>query len=99
MPITGKVVFAAIAPVCGGGMPWNAYVLKMPVWAFHGMLDTTVLPSNTIDMINALKPHNDNVRCTLYEDVPHHAWVRAFNEEFLSWILQQHKYKMPYPHQ
>lgn len=84
-------MFAAIGPCCGGGMPWNAYVLKMPVWAFHGMLDTTVLPSNTIDMVNALKPHNPNVKCTLYDDIAHHAWVRAFNDEFLAWILRQHK--------
>ena len=27
-------LFAAIAPICGGGMAYNADVLKMPVWAF-----------------------------------------------------------------
>ncbi|MBE6787556.1 MAG: phospholipase [Ruminococcaceae bacterium] len=84
-------LFAAIAPCCGGGMPWNANVLKMPVWAFHGMLDTTVLPSNTIDMVNALKQHNPNVKCTLYEDVAHNSWTRAFTPELLEWILTQHK--------
>ena len=26
-------LFAAIAPVCGGGMAWNAASLTMPVWA------------------------------------------------------------------
>ena len=35
-------MFAAIAPVCGGGMAWNAGVLKMPVWAFHGAEDKLV---------------------------------------------------------
>lgn len=35
-------LFAAIAPCCGGGMPWNAEVLTMPVWAFHGALDDVV---------------------------------------------------------
>lgn len=84
-------MFAAIAPCCGGGMPWNAGVLKMPVWAFHGMLDTTVLPSNTIDMVNALKNHNQNVKCTLYEDIAHNSWSQAFKEELLEWILKQHK--------
>lgn len=83
--------FAAIAPCCGGGMPWNAYVLKMPVWAFHGMLDECVLPSNTIDMVNSLKSHNQNVKYTLYNDVAHHAWERAFDTELLEWLLSQHK--------
>lgn len=84
-------MFAAIAPCCGGGMPWNAGVLKMPVWAFHGMLDTTVLPSNTIDMVNSLKKYNPNVKCTLYKDVAHNAWTYAFGEELLNWLLQQKK--------
>ena len=84
-------MFAAVAPCCGGGMPWNAEVLKMPVWAFHGMLDTIVLPSNTIDMVNALKQHNPNVKCTLYEDVAHDSWTRAFSEELLEWLLSQTK--------
>lgn len=84
-------MFAAIAPCCGGGMPWNGYTLKMPIWAFHGMLDTVVLPSNTIDMVDAIKPHNQNVKCTLYNDIAHNAWVPAFDTELLQWLLQQHK--------
>ncbi|MCQ2386143.1 MAG: phospholipase, partial [Clostridia bacterium] len=34
--------FAGIAPVCGGGMPWCAGGLKMPIRAFHGTEDTVV---------------------------------------------------------
>ena len=30
-------LFAAIAPCCGGGMAWNAPLLQMPIWAFHGL--------------------------------------------------------------
>jgi len=78
--------FAAIAPVCGGGMPWNAFVLNMPVWAFHGLKDTTVFPSNTIDMIERIKD-NDNVKMSLYEDVGHNAWEKAYNETLLNWFL------------
>ena len=44
-------LFAAIAPCCGGGMSWNADVLKMPIWAFHGLADTVVSPRHTIEMI------------------------------------------------
>lgn len=84
-------MFAAIAPCCGGGMPWNAEVLKMPVWAFHGSEDSVVLPSNSIDMINALKKTNDNVKFDLYEGVGHDSWVKAFDEPLLNWLLSQHK--------
>ncbi len=84
-------MFAAIAPCCGGGMPWNAPALKMPVWAFHGALDDLVLPSNSIDMINALRKTNDNVRFDLYEDVKHNSWKRAFTPELMRWLLEQKK--------
>ena len=49
-------LFAAIAPCCGGGMAWNADVLKMPIWTFHGLADPVVSPRNTIEMVEALKP-------------------------------------------
>ena len=80
--------FAAIAPCCGGGMPWNAGVLDMPIWAFHGLCDTVVDPINTIHMYEKLKDRAD-VRCDLYEGVGHNSWERAFSEELLGWILSQ----------
>ncbi len=81
--------FAAIVPICGGGMPWNAAVLKMPVWAFHGMEDDLVLPSNTIDMVNALKKAGRNVKMSLFEDVGHGVWVNAYNDELVNWLLSK----------
>ena len=84
-------IFAAIAPCCGGGMPWNAEVLTMPVWAFHGLKDRVVSPVYTTEMVDALKKHNPHVKCDLYEDVGHGSWVRAFGEETLAWLLAQKK--------
>lgn len=80
-------MFAAIAPCCGGGAAWGAHVLDMPVWAFHGLDDTAVLPHNTTDIIDKLQQTNPNVRCTLYEGVGHNCWEKAFSEELLSWLL------------
>ena len=80
-------MFAAIAPCCGGGAAWGAYVLDMPVWAFHGLDDTAVLPHNTTDIIEKLQETNPNVKCTLYEGVGHNCWDYAFSEELLSWLL------------
>ncbi len=84
-------MFAASAPCCGGGAAWGAPVLKMPVWAFHGLDDTVVLPRNTTDIIEKLKETNPNVKCTLYEGVGHDCWNQAFSEELLEWMLAQKK--------
>ena len=84
-------LFAAIAPCCGGGMAWNAEVLKMPIWAFHGKEDPVVSVNHTIEMVEKLKLSNPNLRYDLYDGVGHDSWVRAFSEELLQWLLSQHK--------
>ncbi len=84
-------MFTAIAPCCGGGMPWNASVLRMPIWAFHGEDDTVVLPHNTIDMVDALKQTNPRVKFDLYAGVGHDSWNKAFSPELMRWLLEQSK--------
>ena len=84
-------LFAAIAPCCGGGMAWNAGVLKMPIWTFHGLKDTLVSPNQTVEMVEQLKDVNPNFKYTMYEDVGHDAWVRAFSDECLQWLLSHRK--------
>lgn len=83
--------FAAIAPCCGGGMAWNAHVLKMPIQAFHGAEDTVVSPSQTREMADKLKDSNPDFTCTFYEGVGHDSWRRAFSEELLHWFLSKRK--------
>ena len=84
-------LFAAIVPCCGGGMAWNAGVLTMPVWAFHGELDREVSPIQTTEMAERLKQTNPNVRCTIYEGVGHDSWSRGFSEELLKWFFSHRK--------
>ena len=84
-------LFAAIAPCCGGGMAWNAGVLNMPVWAFHGKVDSVVSVNHTIEMIEKLKNTNENLKYSLYDGVDHNSWDRAFSQELLEWMLSQHK--------
>ena len=55
--------FAAILPICGGGMYWNAGRLaKLPVWAFHGAKDTVVFPEESqkwlMQLINRVVTQN-----------------------------------------
>ena len=84
-------LFAAIAPCCGGGMAWNANVLKMPIWAFHGTCDTVVSPHQTMEMVEKLKLENPHLKYDFYEGVGHNSWELAFSAELLEWILSQRK--------
>lgn len=84
-------LFAAIAPCCGGGVTWLASMLKMPIWTFHGLNDTVVSPKHTIEMIEALKNTNPNLKYDLYEGVGHDSWTKAFSEQTLNWILSHKK--------
>ena len=54
--------FAAIAPCCGGGMAWNAEILKMPIWAFHGKEDSVVSVCHTEEMVQKLEGKNPNFK-------------------------------------
>ncbi len=84
-------VFAAIAPVCGGGMAWNAGVLKMPIWAFHGDSDTVVSPNQSKEMAEALQNNKADVTFTLLKGVGHNAWDYAYNDTLLDWLLSHSK--------
>lgn len=85
-------MFAAIAPVCGGGMVWNAGVLDMPIWAFHGSEDETVYPSETINMIRKIRKlgvNQSEVKMTILDNVGHNAWDYAFRKELIDWLLSK----------
>ena len=84
-------LFAAIAPVCGGGMAWNAGVLQMPIWAFHGAEDPSVDPRNSDEMVNKLRSLGADVTYTRAEGVKHNVWEMAYTEELLLWLLSKKK--------
>lgn len=64
--MTKPEVFAALIPVCGG-MCWDAGKLKsIPIWAFHGALDTTVFVTESINMVNAVNNSGGNAKLTIY---------------------------------
>ena len=89
-------LFAAIVPICGGGMYWNAARLKhMAVWAFHGDADTTVSCEESKKMVAAIKKRGglDNARLTIYEGVPHNSWTPTFqNAEMWAWMFAQRRH-------
>lgn len=89
LAMTMPEYFAAIVPICGGGMYWNAGRLKnVPVWAFHGQLDNTVLVEESIKMVNAVNKREGNAKLTIYPEAEHNSWDDTFkNPEVFSWLL------------
>ena len=81
--------FAAIVPICGGGLYWNAGRLaNVPAWAFHGALDKTVLPEESEKMVNAINKKGGNAKLTIYPENAHDAWSDTFsNPEVYKWLL------------
>lgn len=81
--------FAAILPICGGGMYWNSKrLLNVPVWAFHGGKDTCVLPEESEKMVNAVNKHGGDAKLTIYPENTHNAWTDTYsNPEVFAWLL------------
>ena len=87
-------VVAAIVPICGGGMYWNAGRLQHTgVWAFHGSADKTVSYEESEKMVNAVNKRGGNAKLTIFEGVPHNSWIPTFeSEEMWNWLFAQRKY-------
>lgn len=85
--------FAAIIPICGGGMYWNAGRLtNMGVWAFHGSDDATVLCEESKKMVQMINQKGGNAKLTIYEGVGHDAWTPTIqNKEVWKWLFEQRK--------
>lgn len=86
--------FAAVVPICGGGEPGNACVLKnKPIWVFHNADDGTVNVSNSRAMVDALKKCGSSVM--KYTENPtggHDAWTKAYSDPALfTWLGAQKK--------
>lgn len=90
-------LFAAIAPICGGGMPDLVALIKdVPVWAFHGAEDPAVRLQAGQRMVDALQAVGGHVRFTVYPGVGHDSWTQTYeNPELYEWFLQ-HKRKGPW---
>lgn len=83
--------FAAMIPICGGGMYWNAEKLKdTKIWAFHGSVDSVVYPEESEKMVNAINQHGGDARLTIYEGVAHPAWEKVYSDKTVfEWCLAQ----------
>ena len=84
-------LFAALIPICGGGMYWNASrLIHIPIWAFHGEQDPCVYPEESKNMVNAVNKKGGHAKLTLYPDTKHNAWTPTLqNPEVFDWLLKQ----------
>ena len=82
-------IFAAIVPICGGGMYWNAArLINVPAWAFHGKKDVSVFVEESEKMVNAVNKHGGNAKLTIYPENGHDAWSDTYNNpEVFQWLL------------
>ncbi|SVE29801.1 uncharacterized protein METZ01_LOCUS482655, partial [marine metagenome] len=66
-------LFAAVAPICGGGDPDTAKrITGIPIWAFHGEADRVVPPTRSSSMIDAIKKAGGTkAKLTIYPGVNH----------------------------
>ena len=82
-------MFAAIVPICGGGMYWNAARLAdVPVWAFHGQRDKAVFVEESHKMVDAVNAKGGNAKITIYPELGHRSWDPTYsNPEVMEWLL------------
>ena len=87
-------LFAAIAPICGGGNPDRACNMKnIPVWTFHGAKDQVVPIDLTQKMVDALKKCGSDVKLTIYPEAGHDSWTESYNNpELYNWFLSHTKW-------
>ena len=86
-------LFAAAAPICGGGDPKKVERFKnIPIWVFHGDADEVVPVERSRDMVDALKAVDAPVKYTEYEGVGHNSWSKTYaNEDLYKWLLEHQR--------
>ena len=82
--------FAAIVPICGGGMYWNTgRLVNIPVWAFHGALDPEISPEESRKMVDGVNRNGGSAKLTVYPHREHNAWSDTYsNPEVFTWLLR-----------
>ena len=97
MVATHPELFAAVAPICGGGDPIKIAlagskkesIKSLPVWAFHGGKDSVVPLAESERMIKALKDIGNDAKLTVFPEAGHDSWTEAYNkQELFDWFLQ-----------
>ena len=92
-------LFAAAMPMSAVREAGNIFkhnqqnkVVHIPLWLFQGGKDTDPTPAFTSNVVNKLKNAGAVVRYTVYSDLAHIVWNRAYGEpDFFSWMKSKTK--------
>lgn len=85
--------YAAIVPICGAGDgDWAPRLAALPTWVFHGELDPVVPVEHSRAMVRALRAAGGKPKLTIYKNVHHDSWTKAYNTPALyAWLLRQRR--------
>ena len=79
--------WSAVVPLAGGGKAeWATQLKDLPIWAFHGAQDRAVLPTESKQMIDAIKQVGGQPRFTEVPDVGHDVWKVAYTKPLFDWM-------------
>ena len=83
--------FAAIAPICGGGMSWRSGALvNTPVRAFHGGKDSVVPLHESQRMVDAVNAAGGKAELIVVSSAGHNSWEFAYEEtNLIPWLAAQ----------
>lgn len=84
--------FAAGVPLCGGGDPSKADILKeIPIWCVHGNADTAVPFAGTEEMYNTIiAAGGERITFEPMDGMGHNIWDYATtNGELIDWLFAQ----------
>lgn len=94
MGLTYPNFFSAMAPVCGGAMPWRAGNLRnTPVRTWHGEIDTVVHLVNSELMVDKVNERGGNAQLHVLQGFAHNDGAEeAYNNtDLISWLLSQQR--------
>ncbi len=85
--------FAAVLPICGGGDPAKASLLRdVPIWIWHGDKDAAVPVTRSRQMATALKAAGSTALYTELAGVGHDCWRQAYTRDgAIEWMFAQRK--------
>ncbi|HNX27592.1 MAG TPA: prolyl oligopeptidase family serine peptidase [Phycisphaerae bacterium] len=86
-------VFAAIAPVSGGGNPYRANEIKhIPTMIFHGKNDRNVPVWQAQQMAMSLTQAGGDAKLLIYPNIGHNIWGLVYSRpQLYSWFMEHTK--------
>ena len=84
--------FAAIVPVCGSGICWNAAAVKdIPIFMYHGDCDASVPVEYSVSMLKAINRRGGHAQLKICYSVGHNVWDYAYTDDALiDWMMEKH---------